>query len=77
MIDFTQVDRTLALLCEQGKIPSATLCVYHKGRVVHEGAYGCPDPVLFLFWRIAISDPPIVQLPTLQGKANDVTEVLS
>src|SRR5699024_9718282 len=44
MIDFTQVDRTLALLCEQGKIPSATLCVYHKGRVVHEGAYGCPDP---------------------------------
>ena len=40
MIDFTQVDRTLTDLCSQGKVPSATLCVYHRGRIVHEGAYG-------------------------------------
>lgn len=44
MIDFTQVDRTLTGLCSQGKVPSATLCVYHRGRIVHEGAYGYPDP---------------------------------
>jgi CubicO group peptidase (beta-lactamase class C family) len=44
MIDFSQVDQTLTTLCEKNEVPSATLCVYHKGKIIHEGAYGYPDP---------------------------------
>lgn len=44
MIDFSNVDRILTEMCTEGKIPSATLCVFHHGKIVHEGAYGIPDP---------------------------------
>lgn len=44
MPDFSKVDRLLTDLCADGRIPSATLCVYRHGHIVHEGAFGRPDP---------------------------------
>ena len=44
MFDFSKVDQILTEKCAEGKIPSATLCVYQGGKIVHEAAYGIMNP---------------------------------
>jgi len=47
-MDFTRIDQLLTDMTQKNQTPSATLCVYHGGRVVFEGAYGMADPELGL-----------------------------
>lgn len=44
MFDFSKVDHILNEKCAEGKIPSATICVYQGGKIVHEAAYGIMNP---------------------------------
>lgn len=41
---FTKVDNIISDSCMEGKLPSATLCIYHHSKIIHEKAYGHSDP---------------------------------
>lgn len=45
MTNFSSIDMLLTRYCDEGIIPSATLCVYHKTQKVLEAAYGVHDPI--------------------------------